>query len=157
MAHLTPAVKNMTTLLPSLTLSSGFLSDSALPTRSLFWPSRPSMICPSPCQYLKSLTVSYPPKHNIHLSYMQTLSEPKFWTKWYRARVFANFEPHVYIGLPLDLWHAKSLDVFKTKLKTYLFKQAFYGITLLMFVIDVFYVLLRLQLLCSSFIPASVL
>ena len=69
-------------------------------------------------KYIKSLTVPYVPKHNIHPFTMPTLTESKFQTKWYRASV--------YNSLPLDLGHAKSLDMFKAKLKTYLFNQAFY-------------------------------
>ncbi len=61
--------------------------------------------------YLKSLIVPYTPIRSLCSSDSPSL---------------IDFAPCVFSSLPLDLRHPTSLDVFKAKLETNLFKQATY-------------------------------
>ena len=42
-------------------------------------------------------------------------------------RAFACAVPRLWNGLPLELWDEQSIEIFKRKLKTYLFKRAYYN------------------------------
>ena len=76
-------------------------------------------------QYLKDLLQPYVPTRNLRSSTKNLLSTPKFNLKTYGARAFSISAPTLWNQLPDSIRHSATLDTFKSRLKTFLFKQAF--------------------------------
>ena len=56
---------------------------------------------------------------------MSRLVEPSYKLSTYGFRAFSVYAPHLWNGIPLEIRQSNSVSVFKKKLKTYFFKQAF--------------------------------
>ena len=75
--------------------------------------------------YLSSLLKPYKPTRLLRSSDQDLLEEPHFRTETYGKRSFSASAPRLWNKLPKEVKSAKSLDVFKSKLKTHLFKKAY--------------------------------
>ncbi len=75
--------------------------------------------------YLKSLLVPHVPGCLLCSSSKPTLVVPKCHTKLYRARAFSHFAPVEYKKLPIMIDKVKMLSIFKSRLKTHLFRIAY--------------------------------
>ena len=76
--------------------------------------------------YLRN-KLSYQPPHGLRSDNQNILVIPKSRTKFYGDRAFSVAGPVSWNQLPCDLRTCSSLDVFKSKLKTFLFKKAYGG------------------------------
>ena len=75
--------------------------------------------------HLSNLLLVYEPPRALRLSGAGLLFIPKVGTKIYGEASFSFYGPCLWNSLPEDLWAAGSVDIFKRKLKTYLFIKAF--------------------------------
>ena len=71
--------------------------------------------------------LSYQPPHGLRSDNQNILVIPKYRTKCYGDRAFSVAGPVLWNQLPCDLRTCSSLDFFKSKLKTFLFKKAYGG------------------------------
>lgn len=76
--------------------------------------------------YLSDLLVPYIPVRELRSSCLNLLEEPKFRRARYGGRAFAVVAPKLWNGLPLAIKQSNSVDSFKRRLKTLLFREAFY-------------------------------
>ena len=76
-------------------------------------------------KYLMDLLKPYTPGRALRSADHALLSIPKTRTKKYGSRTFSFVAPTLYNSLPLDIHQSTSLATFKSKLKTYLFIQAY--------------------------------
>ena len=82
-----------------------------------------SNIAPS---YIMELVSPYVPSRSLRSSAKNLLIVPKFKLTTYGARAFSVCGPVLWNSLPLDIRDCASMGIFKSKLKTFLFKEAYY-------------------------------
>ena len=76
-------------------------------------------------EYLRELLTPYTPARSLRSESRNLLQVPPFKLKSYGGRSFACTAPQIWNNLPDDVRSASSLTVFKTRLKTYLFREAY--------------------------------
>lgn len=76
-------------------------------------------------EYLSSRLQKYVPKRTLRSSQLDLLVEPQATHKSYGERAFSVVAPRLWNKLPHHLRACDSLNEFKTKLKTHLFRKAF--------------------------------
>lgn len=76
-------------------------------------------------QYLKDCLISYRPCRVLRSQSHHLLSQPICMTHSFGDRAFSVVAPKLWNSLPIHIRSSVSLDIFKRKLKTHLFKQAF--------------------------------
>ena len=75
--------------------------------------------------YLRDLLTLYVPKRKLRSSTELNLVVPKVNQKTVGSRAFASAGPQIWNELPTSIRAIESNNIFKTKLKTYLFERAF--------------------------------
>ena len=75
--------------------------------------------------YLSQLIVPYNPTRNLRSAGKHLLEVPNVRLKSYGDRAFSVAAPKQWNDIPLDIKLSGSVDVFKSRLKTYLFRLAF--------------------------------
>ena len=76
--------------------------------------------------YLKDLLEPHVPRRTLRSMSKLRLVEPSYKLSTYGFRaVFSVCAPRLWNGIPLEIRQSNSVSVFKKKLKTHLFKQAF--------------------------------
>ena len=75
--------------------------------------------------YLSELLQAYVPMRMLRSSTQLLLLEPKFNLKKYGSRAFSVCAPGLWNSLPLEIRMCDSIDTFKRKLKTHLFKSSY--------------------------------
>lgn len=75
--------------------------------------------------YLSDLLLPYEPARPLRSTGTGLLTVPRVTTKTHGESSFYFYAPGLWNKLPEDLRTAASVDIFKTKLKTHLFTQAF--------------------------------
>ena len=75
--------------------------------------------------YLSQLIVPYNPTRNLRSAGKHLLEVPNVRLKSYGDRAFSVAAPKLWNEIPLDIKLSRSVDVFKSRLKTYLFRLAF--------------------------------
>ena len=75
--------------------------------------------------YLKDLLVPYQATRSLRSSTQHLLDIPFTRCTMFKDRAFGVIGPRMWNDLPLELRATNSLDIFKSKLKTFLFKQYF--------------------------------
>ena len=75
--------------------------------------------------YLSDLFISYKPPRNLRSGNMNLLKETKPCTVRFGERAFAHCAPKLWNMLPNDMRTCGTLEIFKKRLKTYLFKRTF--------------------------------
>ena len=75
--------------------------------------------------YITKLLNRYVPARQLRSSDMLLLKVPSSHLKTYGDRAFSVCAPKLWNQLPYDLKSSISLNIFKTNLKTFLFKQAY--------------------------------
>ena len=76
-------------------------------------------------QYLMDLLIPYVPTVNLRSSTDQLLCVPKSKLVTYGDRSFSVIAPTLWNDLPIDVKDCDTVPIFKRKLKTYLFTQAY--------------------------------
>ena len=76
-------------------------------------------------QYLMDLLVPYVPTVNLRSSTDQLLCVPKSKLVTYGDRAFSVIAPSLWNDLPIEIKDCDTVPIFKRKLKTYLFTQAY--------------------------------
>ncbi len=76
-------------------------------------------------QYIVSLLTHYVPPRTLRSSAHALLNTLRYNTKSYGAQAFLQFAPAEYNKLPCTIKKSPTLAIFKSKLKTFLFKEAF--------------------------------
>ena len=76
--------------------------------------------------YLSDLVTSYEPKRCLRSSAKSLFNVPNARVKAFGDKAFAHAGPKTWNSLPEDIKTSKNINIFKSKLKTYLFKQAFF-------------------------------
>jgi hypothetical protein len=74
--------------------------------------------------YIRDLLTQYQPSRSLR-SENQHLLKTRAFNTTFGKRTFYYAAPKLWNGLPLDVKNSNTVDIFKQKLKTYLFKQAF--------------------------------
>ena len=75
--------------------------------------------------YLSQTLCAYEPRRNLRSSCEKLLKVPKRNTKTFGERSFSFLAPSVWDTLPSDLRNSSTFPLFKSRLKTHLFKTAF--------------------------------
>jgi hypothetical protein len=75
--------------------------------------------------YIKDLLKLYQPERNLRSKNQLRLQEPASHLRTYGDRCFANAAPRLWNELPLTIRQSSTTSMFKTTLKTYLFKKAY--------------------------------
>ena len=75
--------------------------------------------------YLSELLTQYIPKRLLRSSSNYLLTVPKSRKYSFGDRAFSSAAPKLWNNLPLYIKTAESVDIFKSKLKTYLFSSEF--------------------------------
>ena len=75
--------------------------------------------------YLSDLLLSYQPSRTLRSSGTGLLTIPRVRTKTHGEAAFSYYGPRLWNSLPENLRAAETVDVFKKRLKTHLFNQAF--------------------------------
>ena len=75
--------------------------------------------------YLANLLTFYKPVRTLRSSRSINLFVPRSRTSTYGDRSFACVSPRLWNKLPVFIRHSETLDSFKTRLKTHLYKIAF--------------------------------
>ena len=75
--------------------------------------------------YISELLTLYKPSRALRSSCQMLLVVPKTKTKLYGHRPFAASAPRLCNALPVDIKKSESLDIFKSKVKTHLFRQCY--------------------------------
>ena len=73
------------------------------------------------------LLTSYTPSRQLRSSFKHLLVSPSYNLKTYGARSFSVAAPSLWNTLPSEIRNAQSVSVFKRRLKTLLFRKAFYN------------------------------
>ena len=76
-------------------------------------------------EYIANSLVTYLPPRTLRSSTAGLLDAPSNSQKKIGSAAFVNYAPKLWNTLPIDIRKANSVDIFKTKLKTYLFTLAF--------------------------------
>ena len=77
--------------------------------------------------YICDLLTSYTPSRQLRSSFKHLLVSPSYNLKTYGARSFSVAAPSLWNALPSEIRNAQSVSVFKRRLKTLLFRKAFYN------------------------------
>ena len=75
--------------------------------------------------YLRQLIVPYNPTRNLRSAGKHLLEVPNVRLKSYGNRAFSVAAPKRWNEIPLDIKLSRSVDVFKSRLNTYVFRLAF--------------------------------
>uniref|UniRef100_A0A8C1LVW7 Reverse transcriptase domain-containing protein n=2 Tax=Cyprinus carpio TaxID=7962 RepID=A0A8C1LVW7_CYPCA len=75
--------------------------------------------------YLHDLLHIHTPSRTLRSASALTLVQPRTRTTSLGSRAFGFAAPHLWNSLPVEVRNSSSLSVFKSRLKTYLFRQAF--------------------------------
>ena len=75
--------------------------------------------------YLSDLLVQHVPTRSLRSSNQNLLKVPKSNSKQFGDRCFSVVAPKAWNALPDDIKSSSTVDMFKKKLKTHLFKQAY--------------------------------
>ena len=78
--------------------------------------------------YLSDLITPYVPQRNLRSSHKNLLEIPKSRTA-YGSRAFSSAGPMLWNNLPNNLRTLDSLETFKSKLKSFLFKRSYFSST----------------------------
>ena len=76
--------------------------------------------------YLSQLLVPYVPRRDLRSADKLLFCQPSYSTKSYGSRAFSVSAPCLWNKLPMDIKCSPSIAIFKRKLKTHLFKLAYY-------------------------------
>ena len=76
-------------------------------------------------KYLTELLESYRPRRTLRSGFQNQLVVPRSSTITYGDRAFSIAAPKLWNSLPVTFKDIASLDIFKTKVKTYLFQDAY--------------------------------
>ena len=76
-------------------------------------------------QYIQDMLVPYVPRKNLRSVNKSNLVVPKSSLMSCGDRAFSIAAPRYWNDLPLDLKTSSTVEIFKQKLKTYLFYKAF--------------------------------
>jgi len=74
-------------------------------------------------KYLQDLIIDYTPSRKLRSASKCLLEVPKYNLKSYGKRAFSVAAPTLWNSIPIDIKTSTSIDIFKKKLKTYLFKK----------------------------------
>ena len=77
-------------------------------------------------QYIQDLINDYTPQRNLRSGSKCLLETPNYNLESYGKRAFSVAAPRLWNSLPMELRTSTSIDIFKKKLKTYLFKQSYF-------------------------------
>ena len=77
--------------------------------------------------YICDLLTSYTPSRQLRSSSKRLLVSPSSNLKTYGARSFSVASPSLWNALPFEIRNAPSVSFFKSRLKTFLFRKAFYS------------------------------
>ena len=80
--------------------------------------------------YLSQLIVPYNPTRNLRSAGRHLLEVPNVRLKSYGDRAFLVSAPKHWNEIPLDIKLSRSVDVFKSRLKTYLFSKTCFQLIL---------------------------
>ena len=75
--------------------------------------------------YLPNILETYKPARSLRSSSKRLLIVPKHHIKTYRLRVFSFIAPRLWNDLPDEIKTIDSMNTFKTKLKTCLFRHGY--------------------------------
>ena len=89
--------------------------------------------------YLSQLIVPYNPTRNLRSASKHLLEVPSVRLKSYGDRAFSVAAPKHWNDIPLDIKLSGSVDVFKSRLKTYLFRLAFSWLFVLVLLLVIFF------------------
>ena len=76
--------------------------------------------------YIKDKIIRYQPVRELRSSHMNLLVPCKFNSKSYGRLAFSVAAPYLWNRLSEDIRNSISIDIFKRKLKTFLFKRTFF-------------------------------
>ena len=76
--------------------------------------------------YLRELISPYQPRRALRSSNQLLLEQPAYKLKSYGSRAFSVCAPGLWNKLPLKIRSSTSVPEFKRRLKTHLFRQAFF-------------------------------
>lgn len=76
--------------------------------------------------YIEDLLTPHVPTRSLRSSNKNLLVEPKTRLKTYGDRAFSHSGPRIWNSIPLEIRNSSSVTLFKSRLKTYYFKQYFY-------------------------------
>ena len=76
-------------------------------------------------KYISDFLSQYRPGRALRSSSKMLLRVPSYKFKTYGSRSFSYMAPHLWNELPDSIRHSPSLATFKSRLKTYLFNEAF--------------------------------
>ena len=76
--------------------------------------------------YLTELISPYIPRRALRSADQLLLEQPTHKLKLTRLRAFSVCAPYLWNSLPFEIKSSASVSIFKTKLKTYLFRQAYF-------------------------------
>ena len=77
-------------------------------------------------QYIQDLINDYTPQRNLRSGSKCLLETPNYNLASYGKRAFSVAAPRLWNSLPMELKTSTSIDIFKKKLKTYLFKRSYF-------------------------------
>ena len=75
--------------------------------------------------YLKDLLRPYIPKRTLRSASMNLLDHEPYNLKGYGYRAFSVSAPRLWNSLPDHIRNSQSVEIFKSRVKTYLFSQAY--------------------------------
>ena len=76
-------------------------------------------------EYLTGMLQPYVTARALRSTHQGLLLEPRVRRQHYGGRAFAAAAPRLWNSLPTSVRAAETLDIFKSRLKAYLFRQAF--------------------------------
>ena len=77
-------------------------------------------------QYIQDLINDYTPQRNLRSGSKCLLETPNYNLESYGKRAFSVAAPRLWNSLPMELKTSTSIDIFKKKLKTYLFNHSYF-------------------------------
>ena len=77
-------------------------------------------------QYIQDLINDYTPQRNLRSDSKCLLKTPNYNLESYGKRAFSVAAPRLWNSLPMELKTSTLIDIFKKKLKTYLFKHSYF-------------------------------
>ena len=77
-------------------------------------------------QYIQDLINDFTPQRNLQSGSKCLLETPNYNLESYGKRAFSVAAPSLWNSLPMELKTSTSIDIFKKKLKTYLFKHSYF-------------------------------
>ena len=76
--------------------------------------------------YLSDLVTRYIPRRNLRSANSHILLDVRYNLRNYGFRSFPLASPQLWNEMPIEITYCDGLNDFKKKLKTYLFRKAFY-------------------------------